>query len=84
MGRCGRRHCLPHATAVDHFGIALTEHAISRRRLQWYGHVMRMEPSRIPRTVMGSWGALRHTRRPQTWLDHVAKHVEKRSSHPGG
>jgi hypothetical protein len=54
------------------------EHAISRRRLQWYGHVMRMEPSRIPRTVLGRWGALRHTKRPQTWLDRVAKDVEAR------
>jgi hypothetical protein len=78
MARCGRRHCLPHATAVDHFDVTLIEHAISRRRLQWYGHVMRMEPSRIPRTVLGRWGALRHTKRPQNWLDRVAQDVEAR------
>jgi hypothetical protein len=53
---------------------------IERKRLQWYGHVKRMQEERLPKLIMeGTTGERRKRGRPRkTWKDGVRAVMKKR------
>jgi hypothetical protein len=53
---------------------------INKKRLQWYGHVKRMQEERLPKLIM-EWipGERRKTERPtKTWVEGVRAAIKTR------
>jgi len=55
---------------------------IEKRRLRWFGHVERMEDSRLPQRALHCYieGQRSRGRPRKTWMDSVKQDLEKRSS----
>jgi hypothetical protein len=56
------------------------KHDMERKRLKWYGHVMRMADEKIPKKMLEMKLRGRRPRgRPRTrWMDQVKREMEKR------
>ena len=55
------RHHLSQGILLLRVGLHPIDEYVRRRKLQWWGHVARMEPSRLPKQLMLSWIAHRPT-----------------------
>jgi hypothetical protein len=76
-GLTWQAHC-PHETSREHFAVPRLEEAISRRRLSWWGHLMRREPSRTPCLVYAQSAGPPNVDTPGTWRDLVAQAGHRR------
>jgi hypothetical protein len=70
---------IPHTQILKSAGSSSVESFIIRRTLRWTGHVIRMQPNRLPRMVM--YGELQDGRRPlgapkKRWKDHLKRSLQ--------